>query len=232
MNIHKLCIYAGPLSFVCFTIAMAGTGFTLPLSSTLSAAEVVAYYQEHLFGIRVAALLLLFCGTFMVAFAIAIARQMQQIEGGVTPWILMQVAGGILGNLPFILTAIIWTTAALRLERPPEITQSINDLSWFTLELPGPSATLQFLAIAAAVFGDKSANPSLPRWVGYVNILATLAFLPGAAGGVLGGLKVMDWNGAVSYWLPGIASASWVWLMFAALLRADRITTKNALETV
>ncbi len=88
--------------------------------------------------------------------------------------------------------------------------------------MPAPTAVIQFLAITCVVLGDHSSDPVFPKWVAYLNILVAIAFLPGVAGGLLVNYKSMDWNGAVAYLLPGLASASWVVLMFVALRRAAK----------
>ena len=130
--------------------------------------------------------------------------------------------GEIMGNIPFALTGMIWTVAVFRPDRSAEVTQTINDLAWFVLELPAPTAVIQFLAIICVVLGDESEDPVFPRWVAYLNVLVAIAFLPGVAAGLLVNYKSMDWNGAVAYLLPGLASASWVLLMFVALRRAAK----------
>ncbi len=219
---QKLCIWAGPVSLACFLIGMSFTGFALPMSSELRPEEVVAFYQQHRVGIRIAAIFSLFCSGFMMMFAAAISAQLQRIEGRTTPWVFVQLMGGIMGNIPFALTGMIWTVAAFRPGRSPEVTQAINDLAWFVLELPAPTAVIQFLAIICVVLGDESEDPVFPRWVAYLNVLVAIAFLPGVAAGLLVNYKSMDWNGAVAYLLPGLASASWVLLMFVALRRAAK----------
>ena len=219
---QKLCIWAGPVSLACFLIGMFFTGFALPMSSGLRPQEVVAFYQQHRAGIRIAAICSLFCSGFMMMFAAAISAQLQRIEGRTTPWVFVQLMGGVMGNVPFALTGIIWTVAAFRPGRSPEVTQAINDLAWFVLEMPAPTAVIQFLAITCVVLGDDSKDPVFPRWVAYLNILVSIAFLPGVAGGLLVGYKAMDWNGAIAYSLPGAASASWVILMFVALRKATQ----------
>jgi hypothetical protein len=199
---------------------MSFTGFALPMSSELAAQEVVAFYQQHRVGIRIAAIFSLFCSGFMMMFAAAIAAQLQRIEGRTTPWVFVQLMGGVMGNIPFALAGMIWTVAAFRPDRSPEVTQAINDLAWFVLELPAPTAVIQFLAIICVVLGDNSEDPVFPKWVAYLNVLVAIAFLPGVAAGLLVNYKSMDWNGAIAYLLPGLASASWVVLMFVALRRA------------
>ena len=220
-NSHVLCIWAGPLAVACFIGSGACTGFAFPISSGLSPEEIVAFFRAHLEGIRVAGLLMTFCAAFMMMFACAISAQLQRVEGGFSPWTFVQLLGGLMGNLPFFLTGIIWTAIAFRLDRPPAVTQAMNDLSWFILEMPAATAVIQFFAIIAVTLGDKSADPVFPRWVAYANIAASILFLPGAAGGIFVDWKPMDWDGFVAYWMPALASASWVWIMFAALLRAQ-----------
>ena len=219
---QRLCIWAGPLSLVCFLIGMSFTGFALPMSSELRPDQVVAFYQQHRTGIRIAAVFCLFCSAFMMMFAAAISGQLQRVERPATTWVFVQLMGGVMGNIPFALAGIIWTVAAFRPERSPELTQAINDLAWFVLEMPAPTAVIQFLAIICVVLGDAGKEPVFPKWVAYLNIVAAIAFLPGVAGGLLVNYKSMDWNGLIAYLLPGVASASWVVLMFVALLRAAR----------
>jgi len=219
---QRLCIWAGPLSVICAMVGIGFTGFSLPMSSELTPVQVAAFYREHLAGIRIAGALWMFCSAFMMIFAAAISAQLQRIEGKVTPWVLVQIMGGVMGNIPFALTGILWTATAFRPDRPPEIMQAMNDIAAFVLELPAPTAIIQFLAIIFVVLGDKSPDPIFPKWVAYLNIFASLMFLPGVAGGVFVGSKAMDWNGFVSYSMPGIASSLWVVLMFVALLRANR----------
>lgn len=192
------------------------------MSSELGPEDVAAFYQQHRAGIRVAGMLSLFSSAFMMMYAAAISAQLQRIEGRTTPWVFVQLMGGVMGNVPFALTGIIWTVAAFRPGRSAEVTQAINDLAWFVLELPAPTAIIQFLAIIFVVLGDDSKDPVFPKWVAYLNIAVSLAFLPGVAGGVLVGYKAMDWNGAITYSLPGAASASWILLMFFALRRAAK----------
>jgi hypothetical protein len=219
---QRLCIWAGPLSVVCAMAGLSFTGFSLPMSSELTPAQVVAFYREHLAGIRIAGAFFMFCSALMMIFAAAISAQLQRIEGRVTPWVFVQLIGGVMGNIPFALTGIIWTTTAFRPDRSPEIMQAMNDLAAFVLELPAPTAILQFLAIIFIVLGDKSEEPIFPKWVAYLNIIVSIMFLPGVAAGILVNSKAMDWNGFVSYSMPGIASSSWVILMFFALLRTNR----------
>ena len=114
---QKLCIWAGPVSLACFLIGMSFTGFALPMSSELRPEEVVAFYQQHRVGIRIAAIFSLFCSGFMMMFAAAISAQLQRIEGRTTPWVFVQLMGGVMGNIPFALTGIIWTVAVFRPDR-------------------------------------------------------------------------------------------------------------------
>ncbi|WP_176593980.1 hypothetical protein [Sphingobium sp. EM0848] len=202
-------------------------GFSLPMSSELSAVEVAAFYREHLTGIRIAGTFFLFCAAFMMLFAAAISAQLQRIEGRVTPWVFVQIMGGVMGNLPFALTGIIWSAAAFRPDRPPEILQAMNDIAVLALELPAPTAIIQFLGIIFVVLGDRSPNPIFPKWVAYLNIIVAILFLPGFAGGIFVTSKAMDWNGFLSYSMPGMASSTWVLLMSVALMRAVHRTAEH-----
>jgi hypothetical protein len=219
---QRLCIWAGPLSLLCAMTGLSFTGFSLPMSSEFKPEQVARFYADHRAGIRVAGCFFLFCSAFMMIFAAAISAQLQRIEGKVTPWVFVQLIGGVMGNVPLALTGIIWSVAAFRPERPPEVLQAINDLAMFILELPAPTAAIQFLGIIFVVLGDRSANPVFPKWVAYLNIIVAILFLPGVAGGVLVDWKSMGWDGFLAYTMPSMALSSWVILMFIALFRATR----------
>jgi hypothetical protein len=136
--------------------------------------------------------------------------------------VFVQLMGGVMGNLPFALTGIIWTVAAFWPDRPPELAQAINDLAWFALEMPALTAVIQFVAIICVVLGDRSEAPIFPKCVAWLNIVVSIAFLPGVAGGWLVDSKAVDWNGVIAYLMLGVASACWVVLMFIALRKAAR----------
>jgi len=197
------------------------------MSSESSSAQVAALYHDYQAKIRIAGVAFLFCSAFMMMFAGAISSQLQRVEGKITPWVFVQIMGGVMGNLPFALTGIMWSAAAFRPDRPPDILQAMNDIAAFTLELPAPTAVIQFLAIIFVVLGDKSPTPIFPKWVGYLNIACVILFLPGVLGGVFATSKALDWNGFLSYSMPGMASSIWVFAMFVVLLRASRQTARS-----
>ncbi len=103
----------------------------------------------------------------------------------------------------------------------------LNDLSWIFAVLPWPPAFMQNIAIAAAILTDKSANPIFPRWVAYMNIWVSLAYIPG---GLLPFFKSgpFAWNGILVFWLAGSVFIIWFVAMTVMLLKAIKRQEREA----
>jgi len=220
MNI-KICIWSGPVAYILFVLSGVAGGNFSPMSPELTAAQVVAYYQAHLLGIRVAAVLFLISPAFFIAFSAAIMAEMQRMEGPVTPLAWTQLVLGVFLVMPFLPVAIFWTAASFRLDRPPEITQALNDVAWLFDVMPGAPAAFQQLVIGVAILLDRNVVRVFPRWLAYFNFGVGIIF----AGGLFCAFTktgIFAWNGLVPYFLPSYAFTAWVPVMTWMLWRNHR----------
>jgi hypothetical protein len=117
-----------------------------------------------------------------------------------------------------------WLIAAFRPDRPPEITQMLDDTAW--LQWVG-GLTIYYpavLTVAVAAFLDKSKEPAFPRWFGYLSFWMAIVLLPGQAI-FLFKTGVFAWNGLFSFWLAFAAFGAWFpiafWLLRRAVLRLE-----------
>jgi hypothetical protein len=216
-----LCIWAGPVAYVLFVLSgVAGGNFT-PISADMTPAEVVAHYQAHLTGIRLASVLFLMSPAFFIAFCAAISAELRRIEGDFSPLAWSQLMVGLFIVLPFVPTAIFWTDASYRLDRAPEITQALNDAAWLFDVMPGAPGGFQDILIGLAILCDRHRVRIFPLWLAWFNFLVGIIFFGGC---VVGFAKTgpFSWNGLFPYWLPTLAFTAWIPVMTVMLLRNNR----------
>jgi hypothetical protein len=219
---QQLCVWAGALAIVLFFIALWPLmNFIPPWSPAETAAEVAARYQQHTFSIRLGTVVLLAAAALLAPFTAVISTQMIRIEGRFAALSLTQLLGGG-GVFIFVaLPALLYTVAAFRPDRSPELTQALNDLAWIVFVMIYSPAILQNIAIGVAVLSDKNSKPVFPRWVGFFNLWVAVLFLPG---GMITFFKTgpFAWNGLLAFWLPATVFLVWFVVMVPVLLKAIR----------
>lgn len=193
--------------------------FVPPPSPNLSAEAIAEMFSTNTFGIRTGMLLMLAGVGFFIPFIALISTQMRRMEH--TPPVLAytQLLGGSMSVMIIIVPIMLWTTAAFRPERSPEITQMLNDAAWLIVAMTFAPGIMQNISIGLAVLWDKSAKRVFPRWVAYVNFWMALGFLPA---GLMTYFKVgpFAWDGLLAFWLPLVAFAIWFNVMFICLQKA------------
>lgn len=197
-------------------------GFFPPHLPSASAEEIAAIYQRDAFGIRLGMIVILVAGALFAPFVASIAAQMRRIEHRVTPVLsYTQLVAGTAGVLLFIIPAMIWTVAAYRPERSPEITQTLNDIGWMFFVMPFVLAFVQNLALGFAVISDKRPRPVFPRWLGYFNFWIALLFVPGC---LITFFKTgpFAWNGVIAFWVPAAIFGPWFFIVATYVIKAAR----------
>ncbi|MET0986100.1 MAG: hypothetical protein ABW034_11915 [Steroidobacteraceae bacterium] len=218
-----LCAWCGVLvPIVMFGGLWPAAGFIPPPAPTATAAEIAASFQENTTGIRIATLCMLIAGALMVPFASSISAQIRRIERGDTPVLTYaQLGAGIASVWLFFLPAMMWTVAAFRPERSPEVTQTLNDIAWMTFVMPFTLGFVQNLCIGFAILSDKRAQPIFPRWVAFFNVWTAVLFIPG---GLLTFFKTgaFAWNGLLAFWVPAGVFGPWFFVMSAYVIKAAK----------
>jgi hypothetical protein len=164
-------------------------------------------------------LLMSISGALVAPFVAVISIQMKRIEGASPILTYTQLSAGSVGALFFIIPSLIFSCAAYRPERAPELTSLLNDLAWFFMVMPVAAAFVQNLAIAFAIFSDKRPQPVFPRWLGYLNIWVALLFAPG---GLITFFKTgpFAWNGLLAFYVAGVVFGIWFIVMVIMLHKA------------
>ena len=218
-----LCAWGGIL---CPLLMFAGlwpaAGFFPPHLPSATAEEIAAIYQANATGIRTGMIFIMLAGACYASFTGAITAQMRRIETRATPVLTYtQLAAGTASILLFLVPALIWTAAAYRPERDPQITQALNDLGWFFFVMPFVLGFTQNLALGFTIISDKRPKPVYPRWVGFFNIWIALLFVPGI---LVTYFKSgpFAWNGILAFWLPASVFGPWFFVVAIYTMKAAR----------
>lgn len=214
-----ICTWGGMAFVLLFFVGWGWLGgFLPPHAPTMTAEQVVAFYQANPVSIRVGLILALLSSTFLVPFGAVLAVQMARIEGRRPVWAVTQAiaTGGTV--IEFALLVMFWEVASFRPDRNPDILLALNDLSW--LPFVGISSPFFIVPVAIALVGfkDKSPNPVFPRWSCYYNLFSATAILPGCLV-VLFKSGPFAWNGVFSWWLPVVDFGIWFIVMTVLLIK-------------
>jgi hypothetical protein len=196
-------------------------GFTPPMSPTMSADQVAAFYRdpENLPRIRYSMILFNWFGVCLVPILILLVMQIRRMAHR-TPLFSYCMLGCVAGGPTlFLIANVCWLLAAFRPERKPELTQMLNDFAWITFTTVVPFLIAQSVILALAIYFDDPSHPVFPRWVAHFNLLVAAALTPAAFVG-LALTGPLAWDGTLSFWLKNIAIAVWIVVMAVVLGQA------------
>jgi hypothetical protein len=196
-------------------------GFTPPMSPTMSADQVAAFYRdpENLPRIRYSMILFNWFGVCLVPILILLVMQIRRMAHR-TPLFSYCMLGCVAGGPTlFLIANVCWLLAAFRPERKPELTQLLNDFAWITFTTVVPFLIAQSVILALAIYFDDPSHPVFPRWVAHFNLLVAAALTPAAFVG-LALTGPLAWDGTLSFWLKNIAIAVWIVVMAVVLGQA------------
>ncbi|SRR5579875_303228 len=189
-------------------------GFVHPMSPTMSAEQVAAFYRDpaNLSRIRYSMILFnWFCvGLIPIVMLLVIQIRRMAHRTPILSYSMLACAAG--GPAIFLIANLFWLLAAFRPERPPELTQLFNDLAWLTFTIQVPYLIMQCVLLALAIYWDRQDHKVFKPWVAHFNLLVAVALAPAAFTGLaLGG--PMSWNGLLPFWVKNIAIAVWIAVM-------------------
>jgi hypothetical protein len=193
--------------------------FVPPPSPAASAADIAALFKENTTAIRVGMILMIMGAGLFAPFIAVISAQIRRIEGSPPVLAYTQLLGGAMSIAIILFPTMLWTTAAFRPERDPELILLLNDAAWLIVAMTFSPGIIQNLAIGIAILGDKNKPAVLPRWVAYLNFWVAFLVLPA---GLITFFKTgpFAWDGLLAFWLPLVVFSIWFNVMFVMLLKA------------
>ncbi|HSW12068.1 MAG TPA: hypothetical protein VLI06_04465 [Solimonas sp.] len=201
-------------------VFLAFPGFSPPMSPTLSAEEVAAFYRDPANQplIRYSMIVFNWFGIGVVIFLALIMLQMRRMAHR-TPILAYCYLGCATGGpVLFFIADLFWLLAAFRPERDPQLTLLFNDLAWISFTGQVGFLIGQCVFLALAIFLDRQAQPVFPKWVAHFNLATAAAIAPAAfvATTLTGALA---WDGLLSFWVRNIAIALWLVVMTVVMGR-------------
>jgi hypothetical protein len=204
-------------------------GFLHPMSPTMSAEEVAAFYRDDTARIRYSMILFNWFGVALIPVVILLAMQIRRMahRTPILSYSLIACAGG--PPTLFLIANMFWLLGAFRPERAPELTQLLNDLAWLTFTVLVPYLIAQCLLLALAIYWDRQARPVFKPWVAHFNILVAVALAP-AAFTALASTGPLAWDGLLSFWVKNIAI--FVWIIVMGIVLGQTIRQQRAQDLV
>jgi hypothetical protein len=198
-------------------------GFVKPMSPTLSAEQVAAFYRdpENLPRIRYSMILFNWFAVGLIPILALIALQMRRMahRTPIFSYAILACAAG--GPTIFLMANLFWLLAAFRPARDPQLTLMFNDLAWVTFSTQVGFLIAQSVILALAIFLDRQARPVFERWVAHFNLAIAALLAPAAfAGLALAG--PLAWDGLLTFWVRNAAIGVWIVVMAVVLARAIR----------
>ena len=192
-------------------------GFVHPMSPSMTAAQVAAFYRDpaHLSRIRYSMILLNWFAPGLIPLLMLIVMQVRRMahRTPILSYCLLACSAG--GPAIFLVADVFWLLAAFQPGRDPQLTLMFNDLAWMTFTAVVPFLIAQSLFIALAIYLDRPGRLVFRRWVAFFNIAVAAALVPAAFTG-LALTGPMAWNGLLPFWVKNIAIAAWIAVMSVA----------------
>jgi hypothetical protein len=188
-------------------------GFVHPMSPTMSAEEVAAFYRDPANITRIRFSMILFnwfCVCFIpVLMLLGVQMRKMAHRTPIFSYCMLGCAAG--GPAIFLIANLFWLLAAFRPERAPELTQ-MYDLAWVTFTIQVPYLIMQSVLLALAIYTDRQDRPVFRPWVAHFNLIVAAALVPAAFTGLaLDG--PMAWDGLLPFWVKNITIAVWIVVM-------------------
>jgi hypothetical protein len=220
-RVQLFCAWCGPALIVLSFGGLVIAGFLpVPLFASATPGQVAQYYLENPTRIRFGFMI---AGTGMgliAPFLALVTVQMIRMESGRLPILsILQALCAAVTWIFLFLPLIVLNVAAFRPDRNPEITQALTDLGYLLFFTPVAPFLIQNFAIGTAILGDRSSTPVLPRWAGYANFWAGIAFIPALVAYYFKA-GPFSWHGVFVYYIGFIVYGNWILMMFFVLRRA------------
>lgn len=189
-------------------------GFVQPMSPTMSAQEVAAFYRdpENLPRIRYSMILFNWFCVGLIPIVVLLALQIRRMahRTPIFSYCMLGCAAG--GPTLFLIANLFWLLAAFRPERNPELTLLFNDLAWITFTSQVGFLIAQSLFLALAIYLGRQPRPVFRNWVANFNLLVAALLVPAGFAG-LSPEGAFAWDGLLSFWVKNLAIGLWIVVM-------------------
>ena len=211
------------LAAVWLSVFLLFPGFLPPMSPTLSAEEVAAFYRdpENLPRIRYSMIIFNWFAVGLIPILALIVLQIRRMahRTPIFSYALLACAAG--GPTIFLMADLFWLLAAFRPMRDPQLTLLFNDLAWVTFSSQVGFLIAQSVILSLAIYLDRQERPVFRPWVAHFNLVVAALMIPAAfTGAAMTG--PIAWDGLLTFWVRNLAVGLWIVVMAVVLGRAVR----------
>jgi hypothetical protein len=196
-------------------------GFVRPMSPTMSAEEVAAFYRDpqNLPRIRYSMIVFNWFAVGLIPILALIVLQIRRMAHRTPIFSYAIIACAAGGPTIFLMADLFWLLAAFRPMRDPQLTLMFNDLAWVTFSTQVGFLIAQSVILALAIHLDRQERPVFRAWVAHFNLAVAALLVPAAfAGAAMTG--PLAWDGLLTFWVRNIAIGLWIVVMAIVLGRA------------
>jgi hypothetical protein len=196
-------------------------GFVQPMSPTMSAEQVAAFYRdpENLPRIRYSMIVFNWFAVGLIPILALIALQIRRMAHRTPIFSYAIIACAAGGPTIFLMANLFWLLAAFRPERDPQLTLLLNDLAWVTFSSQVGFLIAQSVILALAIYLDRQERPIFQPWVAHFNLVVAALLIPAAFVGVAM-TGPIAWDGLLTFWVRNLAIGLWIVVMGVVLARA------------
>jgi hypothetical protein len=209
------------LAIIWISVFLLFPGFVQPMSPTMSAEEVAAFYRdpENLPRIRYSMIVFNWFAVGLIPILALIVMQIRRMAHRTPIFSYAIIACAAGGPTIFLMANLFWLTAAFRPMRDPQLTLMFNDLAWVTFSSQVGFLIAQSVILALAIHLDRQERPVFKPWVAHFNLIIAALLIPAAfAGAAMTG--PIAWDGLLTFWVRNIAIGLWIVVMAVVLGRA------------
>jgi hypothetical protein len=196
-------------------------GFSPPMSPTMSADEVAAFYRDpgNLPRIRYSMILFNWFAVGLIPILALIVLQIRRMahRTPIFSYSILACAAG--GPTIFLMANLFWLLAAFRPTRDPQLTLLFNDLAWVTFSTQVGFLIAQSVILALAIYLDRQERPVFRPWVAHFNLVIAGLLVPAAFAGTAT-TGPIAWDGLLTFWVRNVAIGVWIVVMAVVLARA------------
>jgi hypothetical protein len=174
-------------------------GYIPPTPPSHDAQQVADFYRDHTQLIRTGIVLTMLGGALLVPWVAVFAHQLGRVEGRPSVMAWTQMLSGAMVVILIVIPCMLWSAAAYRPDRDPDLVLLLSDVGWFFFILALSLPVVQMSAIAICILNAENATV-FPRWLGYANAWFALLLMPGALCTYFK-TGVFAWNGLLGWWL-------------------------------
>lgn len=219
-TLERLFVWSGFGWVTLATLGFFGSGLVPAKNPSTDPLVLVAFLKAHKVILQFGMQCILIGGySFMMTWGLVLSYQIRKYANP-SPLIfgfnnMLVLGAAIIG----MLTGVFGSMILLRLDRiDPATIQGFYDLIWFMFLIPWPPFTIWQFLVGAAILSKTNDQTVFPRWIGYFSFWAGVLEVP-AGFAMFWYDGPFAYNGAISFWVPGVSFFIWVFVLACVQVR-------------